>query len=89
MGQAAGGIGSGILGGLATGAALGAGMVAGEALMHRFTDGSRQHDVGQSSSVPALYNGDAATNDLGGTDFGIADGRSWDDGASGGDDDWT
>jgi hypothetical protein len=90
MGQAAGGIGSGILGGLATGAALGAGMVAGEALMHRFTDGGRQHDTGQSF-VPASFDPDTTPNDMGGNDFGISDGgSSWDDSSSGGGgDDWT
>lgn len=90
MGQATGGgIGSGILGGLATGAALGAGMVAGEALMHRFADGGRQHDSGLSSYVPTSYDGDVGTNDFGGNDFGISDGGSWDDSSSGGGDDWT
>ena len=90
MGPTAGGMGSGILGGLATGAALGAGMVAGEALMHRFTDGARQHDTGQPSYIPASYDRDASANDLGGNDFGVSDGGSWDDGSSGGGgDDWT
>jgi hypothetical protein len=89
MSQAAGGMGSGILGGLATGAALGAGMVAGEALMHRFTDGGRQHDTGQSF-IPASYDREASTNDMGGNDFGVSDGGSWDDSSSGGGgDDWT
>ena len=52
MGTTAGGLGSGILGGLATGAAVGAGMVAGEMLMHHFTDGSR-NDSGQTT-VPLV-----------------------------------
>jgi hypothetical protein len=90
MGQATGGgVGSGILGGLATGAALGAGMVAGEALMHRFTDGGRQHDAGQSSYIPASYDRDASTDDMGGSDFGVSDSGSWDDSSSAGGDDWT
>jgi hypothetical protein len=88
MGQAAGGIGSGILGGLATGAALGAGMVAGEALMHRFTDGGR-HDTGQSSLIPASFEQDVASNDMGGNDFGISDSDTWDDASSSGGDDWN
>jgi len=89
MGPAAGGIGSGILGGLATGAALGAGMVAGEALMHRFTDGGR-HDAGQSSLIPASSDWDTNSDDMGGNDFGVSDGgASWDDSSSGGGDDWT
>jgi len=86
-GPAAGGMGSGILGGLATGAALGAGMVAGEALMHRFTDGSR-HDTSQTIN-PASANWDTSLNDAGDTDFGVSDGSSWDDSSSAGGDDWT
>ncbi len=81
-----GGIGSGILGGLATGAALGAGMVAGEALAHRLGGGH--------SGTPLV--GDVAqstADDMGGTDFGIADNSSWDDnlGGIGGDGggDWS
>ena len=82
MPTAAGGIGSGILGGLATGAAVGAGMVAGEALMHRFTDGNR-HEA--SPPPPAAPGWDATPDDMGGADFGVADGSSWDDGSSGSD----
>lgn len=88
MGPAAGGMGSGILGGLATGAALGAGMVAGEALMHHFTDG----DHGSHSN--SLFNEANANtapenfNDMGGSDFGVVDNSSWDDNSSG-DDDWN
>jgi hypothetical protein len=86
VGPAAGGIGSGILGGLATGAALGAGMVAGQALAHRLTDGNR-HEVDQTP-LPATTDGDATPNDMGGTDFGVADNSSWDDSSSGDGDDW-
>ena len=81
------GIGSGILGGLATGAAVGAGMIAGEALMHRWTDGHRSAvDV-----VPPIQDAPSAgPDDKGGTNFGIADAGSWDDGSSGGGgSDWT
>ena len=85
MGMGGGGMGSGILGGLATGAAIGAGVVAGEALMHHFTDSERSNGM---SASPAA-NGWDASNDMGGTDFGIADNSSWDDGSSGGGDDWT
>ena len=78
------GMGSGILGGLATGAAMGAGLVAGEALMHHFTDGNR------SVPEPApLRDPGNVPDDMGGTDFGIADNASWDDAASGGGDDWN
>lgn len=86
MGMGGGGMGSGILGGLATGAAIGAGMVAGEALMHHFTDGERSNNV---VSEPPVDNSWNASNDMGGTDFGVADNSSWDDGSSGGGDDWT
>ncbi|MES2104480.1 MAG: tetratricopeptide repeat protein [Pseudomonadota bacterium] len=87
---AGGGMGSGIMGGLATGAAVGAGIVAGEALMHHFTDGERRERL----SDQYLNNNDAPidltrNDDMGGTDFGVADNSSWDDaGGSGGSDDW-
>lgn len=79
-----GGMGSGILGGLATGAALGAGMVAGQELMHHFTDGDKSNN-GMVSDANA---GDSWTdaNDMGGNDFGMTDTGSWDDGGGG---DWT
>ena len=81
-----GGMGSGILGGLATGAALGAGMVAGQELMHHFTDGDgNTHSNGVINDANA---GDSwtDTNDMGGNDFGVTDSGSWDDGGGG---DWT
>jgi hypothetical protein len=79
------GMGSGIVGGLATGAAVGAGLVAGEALMHHFTDGDRSAAAGQ---VPAYQPVAAPQNDdMGGTDFGVADNGSWDDSSS--TDDWS
>lgn len=83
------GIGSGIMGGLVTGAAVGAGMVAGEALAHHFMDG------GRADSMPADSRFDSSANlssdNMGGSDFGIADNSSWDDGsgiASSSDSDW-
>jgi hypothetical protein len=80
-----GGMGSGIMGGLATGAALGAGMVAGEAMMHHFTDGDNPHNGGVINDANA---GDSWTDnsDMGGNDFGVSDTGSWDDGGGG---DWT
>ena len=81
-----GGMGSGILGGLATGAALGAGIVAGEELMHHFTDGDgNTHSNGMINDANA---GDSWTdsNNMGGNDFGVTDTGSWDDGGGG---DWT
>lgn len=92
MAPAGGGIGSGIMGGLATGAALGAGMVAGQALMHRFTDGDRGNSAAPAQSGNN-WSPEAAPNDMGGNDFGVADSSSWDDGSSGGGggggDDWN
>jgi hypothetical protein len=74
-----GGIGSGIMGGLATGAAVGVGMVAGEALAHHFMDGSHNNN---SSIAPVADTWGNNSNDLGGTDFGIADNSSWSDSSS-------
>ena len=90
-GNAGGGIGSGIMGGLATGAAVGAGMVAGEALMHHFTDGDRS----AAGQVPAYQPvaqppvNDVPYDDMGGNDFGSVDNSSWDDNSGGGSDDWN
>lgn len=86
MAPPAGGMGSGILGGLATGAAVGAGMVAGEALMHRVLDGGNHGDVPLATSSDYPVQSDY---DMGGSDFGIADGSSWDDASAGGGDDWS
>jgi len=72
---AGGGIGSGIMGGLATGAAVGVGMVAGEALVHHFMDGG--HNA-PNNVPPVADTWGGSSNDLGGTDFGIADNSSWD-----------
>ncbi len=87
-------MGSGILGGLATGAAVGAGMVAGEELMHHFTDGGRSE-----SGMPIRDAQAMPPDNMGGADFGVRDGGSWDDSSSssswdtgssgGGGDDWT
>lgn len=100
MGPGGGGIGSNIAGGLAGGLAAGAGIVAGEELAHHFLDGN-----GRPVAVPpAADDGSwgAAGNpnaDMGGTDFGVNDPGSWDDGSGGGGgdfgggggggDDWT
>jgi hypothetical protein len=92
MPAAGGGLGSGILGGLATGAAVGAGLVAGEALAHRFTEG-HQPDGAGILPIPGNQQYDVP-NDMGGNDFGVSDGGSWDDNSFGGVDgggggDWT
>jgi hypothetical protein len=84
-GPVGGGMGSGIMGGLATGAALGAGMVAGEALMHNLTDGGSHQNNGMIGEANAADSWDTP-NDMGGNDFGVTDGGSWDDGGGG---DWT
>ena len=85
------GLGSQVLGGLATGAAVGAGVVAGEAMMHHFMDGDRpshrnDQSFADSGSIPNLPS--TPLDDMGGSDFGIADNSSWDD-SSGGGSDWT
>ncbi len=91
-----GGIGSGIVGGLATGAALGAGMVAGEELVHHFTDGNRGDNYypnqGGGGGGGGWDNSPPANSDMGGNDFGISDGGSFDGGGggdSGGGGDWN
>ncbi|ADI30385.1 tetratricopeptide repeat protein [Methylotenera versatilis] len=83
--QSSGGLGSTIMTGLATGAAVGAGMVAGEALMHHFTDGDHNNSgfINTAQANDEVLN----QNDMGGNDFGIADNSSWDDNS--GNDDWT
>jgi uncharacterized protein len=89
MAGTGGGIGSGMLGGLATGVAVGAGVVAGEALMHRIFDGGAHHPDTQQPLQSVDAPAGLPNDDMGGTDFGIADGGSWDDGgSSGGGDDW-
>jgi hypothetical protein len=95
MGQpATGGMSSGIMGSLATGAAMGAGVVAGEALVHHFIDGNKNNvnsEPSQPDASPWSTSSNMSDNDdMGGTDFGIADSSSWDDdSANDGNDDWT
>lgn len=82
--SAAPGMGSSIFGGLAAGAALGAGMVAGQSLMHRLTDRDGTH-AGSPAYLPDGGDWKVVPDDMGGEDFGIADGGTWDDAGSGGD----
>lgn len=100
VGAPGGGIGSGIMGGLATGAALGAGMVAGEALMHHFTDGNRPDHGATGNNLASgadplstpdpLFDTPPLNDDMGGSDFGVSDAGSWDDGGGGGGgDEWN
>lgn len=77
----AGGMGSGIMSGLATGAAVGVGMVAGEALMHRFTDSSNANAATNNGGNIAPDNNVQQQDDMGGSDFGVND-TSWDDNSS-------
>jgi hypothetical protein len=94
-GPVGGGMGSSIAGGLAGGLAAGAGIVAGEELAHHFLDGGQRQ--GTVLPPPAEDGGwNASNSDMGGTDFGVNDPGSWDDGSSGGDfggggggDDWS
>lgn len=90
-----GGLGSGIMGGLASGLAVGAGVAAGEELVRHWfdKDGNRHEGPPPADYVPPDDNAN-----MGGNDFGVSDGSSWDDGGSsfggdggggGGGDDWT
>ena len=86
------GAGSGIMGGLATGAAMGAGMIAGEALMNRVLGSGHQDEgfnrAGDFGDETRPAPGDS-NYDLGGEDFGVNDGQSWDDAGGGSsDDEW-
>lgn len=74
-----GGMGGGIMGGLATGAAVGVGMVAGEALAHHFMDGG--HSTAPADSWRDS-SGNMSSDNMGGSDFGIADNSSWGDNSS-------
>ncbi len=87
-GGAGSGIGGSIAGGLASGLAVGAGVVAGEELAHHFLDG--RHESG-TVPPPAGDGSNPGNNDMGGTDFGVNDPGSWDDGGGGGDGggDWS
>lgn len=91
-GQPAGsGMGGRMMGGLATGLAVGAGVVAAEAIGKNLMGGRDAHS--ENSSAAAANNDfqpvPNPNNNLGGENFGVADGGSWDDGgsdlASGGD----
>jgi uncharacterized protein len=94
-----GGLGSGIVGGLASGLAIGAGVAAGEELVHHWIDrdGNRVEGPPPPGYVPPPQDDNA---NMGGDDFGVSDGSSWDDsgggsfggdsgGGDGGGGDWT
>jgi hypothetical protein len=93
-GPVGGGMGSSIAGGLAGGLAAGAGIVAGEELAHHFLDGGqRQGTVLPPPADDGSWSGNASNSDMGGSDFGVNDPGSWDDGSGGGGggggDDWS
>ena len=78
-----GGGGSGLMGSLGTGLAIGAGVAAGEELVHHVLDSDRPG--GLISGANAAESGSTQQNgDLGGQDFGVNDGNSWDDSSGGG-----
>ncbi|MEY2953259.1 MAG: hypothetical protein RLZZ401_1346, partial [Pseudomonadota bacterium] len=84
------GLGGKLAGGLATGLAVGAGMMAAQAIGKTLMDGddhSARHNDAAGGNGYSPVGGNA---DMGGQDFGINDGGSWDDagGGSGGGGDW-
>jgi uncharacterized protein len=72
-------MGSGIAGSLASGLAVGAGVVAAEEIAHHFLDGNR--GVGNVLPDGSEAPGVAENGDMGGSNFGVSDGSSWDDGS--------
>jgi hypothetical protein len=83
------GLGGKVMGGLATGLAVGAGVMAAQAIGKSLM-GNDDHPVHHPDSLASNngYEPFAGNNDLGGQNFGVNDGGSWDDGnamASGGD----
>lgn len=81
--QPGSGIGGNIVSGLATGAAVGAGIVAGEALMHHFTDGTNSASNNEVINNPPVEDDNTQPQyDMGGSDFGLTDSSSWDDSSS-------
>lgn len=91
--QAGTGLGGRIMGGVATGLAVGAGVMAAEAIGRNLMGGHNSPtpqtdhlNNGSSSFEPIAQN-----TDMGGSNFGISDTSSWDDGGSadsGGSSDW-
>ena len=88
---ASSGMGGRLAGGLATGLAVGAGMMAAQAIGKTLT-GNDEHGKGQSEAAgnnnqqPLSNNASGpGNNDMGGQNFGVEDGGSWDDAGGGGD----
>lgn len=70
------GMGAGLLGNLASGAAMGAGFAVGEEAIEKIFGGDEYRETRKADDHRGL------NQDMGGDDFGIADGGSWDDPAS-------
>jgi hypothetical protein len=70
-----------VMGGLATGLAVGAGVMAAQAIGKSLM-GNNDHpaQTGNNAAPNNGYEPFAGNNDLGGQNFGVADGGSWDDG---------
>ena len=81
-----GGFGSGLMGSLASGAAMGAGFAVGEEVVdHMMGGGERGERYGGGGGGYADNQPQVDPNaDMGGNDFGVSGGDSWDDGSSGG-----
>jgi hypothetical protein len=75
------GMGGRVMGGLATGLAVGAGVMAAQAIGKSLM-GNNDHpaQTGNNAAPNNGYEPFAGNNDLGGQNFGVADGGSWDDG---------
>lgn len=80
--QAGSGLGGRVMGGLATGLAVGAGVMAAQAIGKSLM-GNEAKPEGQAAN-PANngYEPIAGNNEMGGQNFGINDGGSWDDGSA-------
>jgi hypothetical protein len=84
------GLGGRIMGGVATGLAVGAGVMAAEAIGRNLMGHHNNADASQLDNDTYRPNGNSNSNpDMGGADFGINDGGSWDSGGgSDGGGDW-
>jgi len=82
----AGGPGSGLMGSLGTGLAVGAGVAAGEELVRHVLGGG----TASGGVIPPANAGEVepapGNDEMGGQDFGVSGGSSWDDGSGGGGD---
>ena len=74
------GLGGRIMGGVATGLAVGAGVMAAEAIGRNLMGG--EHGAQASPAATSHDTPPPVNADMGGQDFGIEDGGSWDDGAA-------